>query len=541
MERQQAHRPPDRRIASSPSSALIAAAAGVTGIVADQWKRDASGYFSCQRPPLRDRHARDREREGSRSAATSRPGSPATSAWAISSSKPVFVGIAPKKTVDAYLARVAHDEATGLDLDPFRVTYVHHPGTQAPGRPAGRLFWAASSTGKPLTWKMRSGDWSVVVMNARRLARGLGLDRRRREGACAPLGGDRADARRARAARRRRRDARLAVAVSAAHVDGHRRSRGLRLRGRLRVDEDRGERGGSRPRRRLARQRPPRRRPATSGRSSRGRTTKWWNGAPREREADERELDEQQLPVARPTRGRGRAGKPLERQVDPGGDDERDERPGELREAPERRAAAARASPPDDERRARAAPPIQSVAAERCTQSASDGQRAAVVGLVAREREPRAEPEREHERRPEQPPPLGQPGEEEQRGDEREPELHRDERLAEARVVRERRQVAVEEADVNGSWSASWARSRKATIPTSSARDHADAGEQVEPPLGLGRQRRRAGRAAGSRARRRAARGRGSTASGRRARAVVGPEAPEASVERAAPSSARRT
>src|SRR4029450_8030648 len=68
-----------------------------------------------------------------------------------------------------------------------------------------------------------------------------------------------------------------------------------------------------------------------------------------------------------------------------------------------------------------------------------------VVGLVARERQPGAESQREQERGPDQPPPLGQPGEEEQRGYEREPELHDDERLAEAGVVRERGQVAVQE------------------------------------------------------------------------------------------------
>jgi hypothetical protein len=70
--------------------------------------------------------------------------------------------------VDAYLARVEHTEATNLDLDPFKVTYVDHTGTVDPGRPAGELFWAAavSDTSSPLAWKLRSGTWSIVVMNA---------------------------------------------------------------------------------------------------------------------------------------------------------------------------------------------------------------------------------------------------------------------------------------------------------------------------------------------------------------------------------------
>jgi hypothetical protein len=144
---------------------VIAAAAGVTGIVADQWKRDANGYFSSNAHVF---HSTSRAIASEKVAIGDY-----VPTWlagnvrlGVSSEKPVFVGIAPKKTVDRYLAGVNHDEATRLDLDPFRVTYVHHAGTKAPGRPADQVFWAASSTGKPLTWKMRSGNWSVVVMNA---------------------------------------------------------------------------------------------------------------------------------------------------------------------------------------------------------------------------------------------------------------------------------------------------------------------------------------------------------------------------------------
>ena len=86
-----------------------------------------------------------------------------------SSAKPVFVGIARKATVDAYLAGSSYATAKGLDLDPFAVTYVTHRGTKSPGRPASRTFWAASAVATgvtDLTWKPRSGSWSVVVMNA---------------------------------------------------------------------------------------------------------------------------------------------------------------------------------------------------------------------------------------------------------------------------------------------------------------------------------------------------------------------------------------
>lgn len=86
----------------------------------------------------------------------------------VAGDKPLFVGIAPRATVDAYLAGVEHTDATDLDLDPFKVTYVDHAGTVDPGRPARELFWAAAASGtsSPLTWELRSGTWAIVVMNA---------------------------------------------------------------------------------------------------------------------------------------------------------------------------------------------------------------------------------------------------------------------------------------------------------------------------------------------------------------------------------------
>jgi hypothetical protein len=85
------------------------------------------------------------------------------------SSKPTFVGIARKSEVDAYLRGTSYASATKLDLDPFKVTYVPHAGTRNPGRPADQSFWASSTTGTgahALTWKIKSGEWSIVVMNA---------------------------------------------------------------------------------------------------------------------------------------------------------------------------------------------------------------------------------------------------------------------------------------------------------------------------------------------------------------------------------------
>ena len=125
---------------------VLVLAAGVTGIWASSSKRDHNGYFSANA---------HRYQTHTRAIATDSitVGSYVPTWLAgkvrldVSGDKPLFVGIAPKATVDAYLARIAHTEATKLDLDPFKVTYVDHPGTVDPGRPASEPFWAAAVSG----------------------------------------------------------------------------------------------------------------------------------------------------------------------------------------------------------------------------------------------------------------------------------------------------------------------------------------------------------------------------------------------------------
>jgi hypothetical protein len=83
--------------------------------------------------------------------------------------KPVFVGIARTKDVSAYLRNASHATVTDVDLDPFRATYRTEPGHGRPAAPAGRPMWAASATGtgpQTVTWDVKHGDWSIVVMNA---------------------------------------------------------------------------------------------------------------------------------------------------------------------------------------------------------------------------------------------------------------------------------------------------------------------------------------------------------------------------------------
>jgi hypothetical protein len=84
-----------------------------------------------------------------------------------SSGTPVFVGIARTQDVEAYLDQVQHDEITDVELDPFALDKRREPGEARPAVPAAQTFWAASSAdGRPLDWRVREGEWSVVMMNA---------------------------------------------------------------------------------------------------------------------------------------------------------------------------------------------------------------------------------------------------------------------------------------------------------------------------------------------------------------------------------------
>jgi hypothetical protein len=83
--------------------------------------------------------------------------------------KAVFVGVARKSDVDKYLAGVSRSQIRNLDYGPFTVDYAQRGRTASPARPASRSIWAASASGtgaQELTWRLRSGDWRVVLMNA---------------------------------------------------------------------------------------------------------------------------------------------------------------------------------------------------------------------------------------------------------------------------------------------------------------------------------------------------------------------------------------
>jgi hypothetical protein len=85
------------------------------------------------------------------------------------SGKPVFVGVARTADVERYLSGSAHSSVTDVDLDPFEADYRQLGGARRPAPPATAGIWAASAHGsgeQALTWKVRRGGWSVVVMNA---------------------------------------------------------------------------------------------------------------------------------------------------------------------------------------------------------------------------------------------------------------------------------------------------------------------------------------------------------------------------------------
>jgi hypothetical protein len=92
--------------------------------------------------------------------------------------KTLFMGIGPEADVAKYLGTVAHANVKDIDFDPFRVTYLPVTGGAPQGPPTAQPFWAASASGvgtQTLTWNVREGDWSVVLMNADR-SRGVAAD-----------------------------------------------------------------------------------------------------------------------------------------------------------------------------------------------------------------------------------------------------------------------------------------------------------------------------------------------------------------------------
>jgi hypothetical protein len=79
---------------------------------------------------------------------------------------PVFVGIGPRRDVEAYLRGVPQESA---DFGDAGVRGSRTAGALAPAPPASQAFWSRSKAGpgrQTIVWPIESGDWSAVVMNA---------------------------------------------------------------------------------------------------------------------------------------------------------------------------------------------------------------------------------------------------------------------------------------------------------------------------------------------------------------------------------------
>ena len=152
-------------------ASLTLFAAGGVLLWADGQKDD-QGYLNTRASASRPVPPRSRPRTSTSTSTGSAPPSATARSAACGSTcgpagaEPVFAGIARTQDVDDYLRGTAHTIVRDVDTDPFRADYRDRPGDRRIAPPAGESIWVASSTGGALDWKVRDGDWSVVVMNA---------------------------------------------------------------------------------------------------------------------------------------------------------------------------------------------------------------------------------------------------------------------------------------------------------------------------------------------------------------------------------------
>lgn len=150
--------------------ALVAVAAGAAGLVLDRTQRGAGGYLMTpSRVYSTSTHALV--------SASYRGGT--SNDWFVArdllgnvriratGARPLFVGIASDRGVQAYLGSVARSQGTQFDARSadFRV----RPGGSPSYPPADAHIWAASASGAgtmTVNWPPQGGNWRIVVMNA---------------------------------------------------------------------------------------------------------------------------------------------------------------------------------------------------------------------------------------------------------------------------------------------------------------------------------------------------------------------------------------
>lgn len=80
----------------------------------------------------------------------------------------VFAGVAPASVASGYLSGVGYTTVTGYNGHGRQVS---HHGSRVPRPPGSTPIWTARASGSrtaTLVWTMRTGDWTVIVMNADR-------------------------------------------------------------------------------------------------------------------------------------------------------------------------------------------------------------------------------------------------------------------------------------------------------------------------------------------------------------------------------------
>jgi hypothetical protein len=81
----------------------------------------------------------------------------------------VFVGVGRAADVNRYLAGVTTEQVTNLDVDPYAITGTLHSGRADALQPTSQRFWVAqanSTHAAKINWKVRDGQYRVVIMNA---------------------------------------------------------------------------------------------------------------------------------------------------------------------------------------------------------------------------------------------------------------------------------------------------------------------------------------------------------------------------------------